>query len=207
VARQEDYVPDDLEDLEQIMASIYYANLSVFQSVPDSWAIDQLFPIMPIHRLDREPTQRGILADLTCDSDGKIAQFIDLRGDVKSVLELHPLEYKNGKHSPEPYYLGMFLVGAYQEIMGNLHNLFGDTNVVHIQMSPKGYDIEYLVKGDTITEVLSYVQYSAEDLLERIRLRCEQALQENRMTVEESQLLLQDYERSLRRYTYLVGGD
>jgi len=95
--------------------------------------------------------------DLTCDSDGKIAQFIDLRGDVKSVLELHPLEYKNGKHSPEPYYLGMFLVGAYQEIMGNLHNLFGDTNVVHIQMSPKGYDIEYLVKGDTITEVLSYV--------------------------------------------------
>ncbi|MCZ8191290.1 MAG: biosynthetic arginine decarboxylase [Microcystis sp. LE19-338.1B] len=207
VARQEDYVPDDLEDLEQIMASIYYANLSVFQSVPDSWAIDQLFPIMPIHRLDREPTQRGILADLTCDSDGKIAQFIDLRGDVKSVLELHPLEYKNGKHSPEPYYLGMFLVGAYQEIMGNLHNLFGDTNVVHIQMSPKGYDIEYLVKGDTITEVLGYVQYSAEDLLERIRLRCEQALQENRMTVEESQLLLQDYERSLRRYTYLVGGD
>jgi len=195
------------QDLEQIMASIYYANLSVFQSVPDSWAIDQLFPIMPIHRLDREPTQRGILADLTCDSDGKIAQFIDLRGDVKSVLELHPLEYKNGKHSPEPYYLGMFLVGAYQEIMGNLHNLFGDTNVVHIQMSPKGYDIEYLVKGDTITEVLGYVQYSAEDLLERIRLRCEQALQENRMTVEESQLLLQDYERSLRRYTYLVGGD
>jgi arginine decarboxylase len=207
VARQQDYVPDDLEDLEEIMASIYYANLSVFQSVPDSWAIDQLFPIMPIHRLDQEPTQRGILADLTCDSDGKISQFIDLRGDVKSVLELHPLEYKNGKHSPEPYYLGMFLVGAYQEIMGNLHNLFGDTNVVHIQMSPKGYDIEYLVKGDTITEVLGYVQYSTEDLLERIRLRCEQALQENRMTIEESQLLLQDYERSLRRYTYLVGED
>lgn len=207
VARQQDYVPDDLEDLEQIMASIYYANLSVFQSVPDSWAIDQLFPIMPIHRLDQEPTQRGILADLTCDSDGKISQFIDLRGDVKSVLELHPLEYKNGKHSPEPYYLGMFLVGSYQEIMGNLHNLFGDTNVVHIQMNPKGYDIEYLVKGDTITEVLGYVQYSDEDLLEKIRIRCEQALQENRMTIEESQLLLQDYERSLRRYTYLVGED
>jgi arginine decarboxylase len=101
----------------------------------------------------------------------------------------------------------MFLVGAYQEIMGNLHNLFGDTNVVHIQMNPKGYDIEYLVKGDTITEVLGYVQYSDEDLLEKIRIRCEQALQENRMTIEESQLLLQDYERSLRRYTYLVGED
>lgn len=207
VARQQEYVPDDLEDLEKIMASIYYANLSVFQSVPDAWAIDQLFPILPIHRLDTEPTRRGILADLTCDSDGKIDRFIDLRGDVKSVLELHPLEYKEGKTSPEPYYLGMFLVGAYQEIMGNLHNLFGDTNVVHIQMSPKGYDIEYLVKGDTITEVLGYVQYSAEDLLEKIRRRTEQALQENRITIEESQLLLQDYERSLRRYTYLVGGE
>jgi arginine decarboxylase len=206
VARQQEYVPDDLEDLEKIMASIYYANLSVFQSVPDAWAIDQLFPILPIHRLDEEPTRRGILADLTCDSDGKIDQFIDLRGETKSVLELHPLEYQD-KHSPEPYYLGMFLVGAYQEIMGNLHNLFGDTNVVHIQMSPKGYDIEYLVKGDTITEVLGYVQYDAEDLLEKIRRRTEQALQENRITIEESQKLLQDYERSLRRYTYLVGED
>lgn len=203
VARQQDYVPDDLEDLEQIMASIYYANLSVFQSVPDAWAIDQLFPILPIHRLDEEPTRRGVLADLTCDSDGKIDRFIDLRGETKSVLELHPLEYK-GATSPEPYYLGMFLVGAYQEIMGNLHNLFGDTNVVHIQMSPKGYDIEYLVKGDTIAEVLGYVQYNPEDLLEKIRRRTELALQEKRITIEESRRLLQDYENSLRRYTYLV---
>jgi arginine decarboxylase len=209
IARRQEYVPDDLEDLEKIMASIYYVNLSVFQSAPDSWAIDQLFPIMPIHRLNEEPTQRGILADLTCDSDGKIDQFIDLR-DVKSVLELHPLkplEKQNSdrQKSHEPYYLGMFLVGAYQEIMGNLHNLFGDTNVVHIQMSPKGYQIEYLVKGDTITEVLSYVQYKAEDLLENLRRRTEQALQENRITLKESQLLLNDYERSLSRYTYLVG--
>lgn len=209
IARRQEYVPDDLEDLEKIMASIYYVNLSVFQSAPDSWAIDQLFPIMPIHRLNEEPTQRGILADLTCDSDGKIDQFIDLR-DVKSVLELHPLKplekpNSDRQKSHEPYYLGMFLVGAYQEIMGNLHNLFGDTNVVHIQMSPKGYQIEYLVKGDTITEVLSYVQYKAEDLLENIRRRTEQALQENRITLKESQLLLNDYERSLSRYTYLVG--
>ncbi|MBD2021207.1 biosynthetic arginine decarboxylase, partial [Leptolyngbya sp. FACHB-36] len=123
IARQQEYVPDDLEDLEKIMASIYYINLSVFQSAPDSWAIDQLFPIMPIHRLDEEPTKRGTLADLTCDSDGKIDQFIDLR-DVKHVLELHPLKPE------EPYYLGMFLNGAYQEIMGNLHNLFGDTNAI-----------------------------------------------------------------------------
>jgi arginine decarboxylase len=205
IIRYQDYVPDDLEDLEKSMASIYYANLSVFQSAPDSWAIDQLFPILPIHRLDEEPTQRAILADLTCDSDGKIDQFIDLR-DVKSVLELHPLQAKN--HLPaasqEPYYLGMFLVGAYQEIMGNLHNLFGDTNVVHIQMSPQGYQIEYLVKGDTISEVLGYVQYDAEDLLEKIRRRTEQALQEHRITLEESQRLLQDYECSLRKYTYLL---
>jgi arginine decarboxylase len=198
LARQQDYVPDDLEDLEKIMASIYYINLSVFQSAPDAWAIDQLFPIMPIHRLKEEPTQRGILADLTCDSDGKIDQFIDLR-DVKPVLELHPLRDR------QPYYLGMFLVGAYQEIMGNLHNLFGDINVVHIQMTPKGYKIQHFVKGDTIAEVLGYVQYNPEDLLENIRRRTEQALQDKRITLEEAQLLLRDYEQSLASYTYLVG--
>jgi arginine decarboxylase len=229
IARTQDYVPDDLEDLEKIMTSIYYVNLSVFQSVPDSWAIDQLFPIMPIHRLNEEPTRRGILADLTCDSDGKIDQFIDLR-DVKSVLELHPLrEVETGSrgegeqerissqftHSPnpkskiqnlkskEPYYMGLFLAGAYQEIMGNLHNLFGDTNAVHIKLTPRGYEIEHVVKGDTVTEVLGYVQYDAEDLVESVRRRTEQALRENRITLEESQRLLQNYEQSLGSYTYL----
>jgi arginine decarboxylase len=197
IARQQEYVPDDLEDLEKIMASIYYINLSVFQSAPDSWAIDQLFPIMPIHRLDEEPTKRGTLADLTCDSDGKIDQFIDLR-DVKHVLELHPLK------PDEPYYLGMFLNGAYQEIMGNLHNLFGDTNAIHIHLTPKGYQIEHVVKGDTMKEVLGYVQYDSEDLVESIRQQTEQALQEKRITIQESQLLLQNYERSLSRYTYLT---
>ncbi|MFM7560219.1 biosynthetic arginine decarboxylase [Cylindrospermopsis raciborskii] len=196
ITRQQEYVPDELEDLEKIMASIYYINLSVFQSAPDCWAIDQLFPIMPIHRLDEEPTQRGILADLTCDSDGKIDRFIDLR-DVKSVLELH-------KFNPDkPYYLGMFLNGAYQEIMGNLHHLFGDTNAVHIQLTPKGYQIEHVVKGDTMSEVVSYVQYDSEDMVENIRQRCEQALLEDRITLSESQRLLQTYEQSLRRYTYL----
>ncbi|MFM7426248.1 MAG: biosynthetic arginine decarboxylase, partial [Elainella sp.] len=217
IVRQQDYVPDDLEDLEKIMASIYYVNLSVFQSAPDSWAIDQLFPIMPIHRLDEEPTRRATLADLTCDSDGKIDQFIDLR-DVKYVLELHPLKPRqpappdqrsvslptaesNSTH--EPYYLGMFLNGAYQEIMGNLHNLFGDTNAIHIKLTPKGYQIEHVVKGDTMTEVLGYVQYDSEDLIENIRRRAEQALQENQITLQEAQLLLQNYEHSLSRYTYL----
>lgn len=197
LTREEDYVPDELEDLEKIMASIYYVNMSVFQSAPDCWAIDQLFPIMPIHRLVEEPTERAILADLTCDSDGKIDRFIDLR-DVKSVLELHSLK------SDEPYYLGMFLNGAYQEIMGSLHNLFGDTNAVHIKLTPKGYQIEHVVKGDTMKEVLGYVQYDVEDLVEKIRRRSEQALQEKRITLQESQLLLQNYERSLSRYTYLV---
>ena len=196
IARQQDYVPDDLEDLEKIMASIYYINLSVFQSAPDSWAINQLFPIMPIHRLDEEPTQRGILADLTCDSDGKIDQFIDLR-DVKSVLELHKV--KPG----EPYYLALFLGGAYQEIMGNLHNLFGDANAVHIQLTPSGYKIEHVVKGDTMKEVLSYVQYDAESLVESIRRQTEQALQLKQISLSEAQLLLQNYERSLGCYTYL----
>lgn len=196
IARQKEYVSDDLEDLEKVMASIYYINLSVFQSVPDSWAINQLFPIMPINRLDEEPTQRGTLADLTCDSDGKIDQFIDLR-DVKSVLELHTL--KPG----EPYYLALFLGGAYQEIMGNLHNLFGDVNAVHIQLTPSGYHIEHVVKGDTMKEVLSYVQYDAESLIESIRRQTEEALQQNKITLSESQLLLQNYERSLSQYTYL----
>ncbi|WP_377475756.1 MAG: biosynthetic arginine decarboxylase [Microcoleus anatoxicus] len=196
IAREKKYVSDDLEDLEKVMASIYYINLSVFQSVPDSWAINQLFPIMPIHRLDEEPTQRGTLADLTCDSDGKIDQFIDLR-DVKSVLELHPM--KPG----QPYYLALFLGGAYQEIMGNLHNLFGDANAVHIQLTPSGYHIEHVVKGDTMKEVLSYVQYDAESLVESIRRQTEEALQQNKITLSESQLLLQNYERSLSQYTYL----
>lgn len=223
IVRQQEYVPDDLEDLEKIMASIYYVNLSVFQSAPDSWAIDQLFPIMPIHRLDEEPTKRATLADLTCDSDGKIDQFIDLR-DVKHVLELHsliPLTPHTSPHpsgTPEantphtspstpqehqPYYLGMFLNGAYQEIMGNLHNLFGDTNAVHITLTPKGYQIDHVVKGDTMTEVLGYVQYDSEDLVESIRQQTEQAMQEKRISLQDSQLLLQNYERSLSRYTYL----
>ncbi|MBD2081931.1 biosynthetic arginine decarboxylase [Leptolyngbya sp. FACHB-17] len=196
-SRQLEYIPDDIEDLEKIMASMYYMNLSVFQSAPDSWAIDQLFPIMPIHRLNEEPTKRATLADLTCDSDGKIDQFIDLR-DVKSVLELHSL--KPG----EPYYLGMFLSGAYQEIMGNLHNLFGDTNTVHIQLTPKGYQIQHVVRGDTIKEVLGYVQYDVEDMIESVRLQTEHALEDDRITLQESQLLLQNYERSLSGYTYLL---
>lgn len=196
IIRHEPYVPDDLEGLQMSMASIYYVNLSVFQSAPDSWAIDQLFPIMPLHRLNEQPTCQGTLADLTCDSDGKITRFIDLR-DVKSLLDLHPL------NPGDPYYLGLFLGGSYQEIMGNLHNLFGDTNAVHIALTPKGYQVKQVVKGDTMADVLSYVEYDIEDLIESIRQQTESALEEGTISIAESQRLLNSYKESLNRYTYL----
>lgn len=204
---QQEYVPEDLEDLEANLASIYYANLSVFRSIPDSWSIDQLFPVLPIHRLGEEPTKRGILADLTCDSDGTIDRFIDLI-DVKTLLELHPLLQRDSDDclnsiATKPYYLGLFLIGAYQEIMGSIHNLFGSVNVVHIRLNSKGYQVEQVVRGDTILDVLRDVQYDAEDLVETIRRLTEEALQENRITLEESQWLLQNYERNLGSYTYL----
>ncbi|MFN3927853.1 MAG: biosynthetic arginine decarboxylase [Pseudanabaenaceae cyanobacterium] len=197
IARQQEYVPDDLEDLEKILAQTYYCNFSVFQSVPDSWAIDQLFPIMPIHRLNEEPTCRGTIADMTCDSDGKIDKFIDLK-DVKSVLELHPFI------PGEPYYLGLFLVGSYQEILGDLHNLFGDTDAVHIHITPNGYKVEHVIRGDSMTEVLQYVQYSREGLMENVRRETERALQAKQITLAEARLFLQNYEHSLNSYTYLT---
>ena len=190
------HVPEELENLEEVLSAVYYGNFSVFQSMPDSWAIDQLFPIMPIHRLNEEPTRRGTLADLTCDSDGRIDQFIDLQ-DVKHVLELHHL---NG----EPYYLGVFLTGAYQEILGALHNLFGDTNAVHVHVTEGGYRVEHVIKGDTMAEVLRYVQYDGEQLLDNVRRASERALQERRMTLDQARILLGHYETSLRSTTYLT---
>ena len=194
-----DRIPDDLEKLAEIMAETYYVNLSVFQSVPDAWAIGQLFPIMPIHHLDREPTVRATLADITCDSDGKIDRFINSKA-AKNFLELHSFNFT------QPYYLGMFLVGAYQEIMGNPHNLFGNTNVVQIEADSDNdnYQVESVVRGDAIAEVLSYVQYDSKDLLETMRRRVETALQNNEIGFEEAQKLLQNYARSLDSYTYLT---
>ncbi len=195
--RGAEHVPEELEDLEEILADTYFCNFSVFQSIPDSWAIDQLFPIMPIHRLDEEPDRRATLADLTCDSDGRIDQFIDLQ-DVKRVLELHA-------PNSRPYYLGVFLAGAYQEILGDLHNLFGDTNVVHVHATEGGYRLEQVIKGDTMAEVLSYVQYDAETLVDGVRRQAERALQSGQLTLEQSRLLLQTFEGSLRASTYLTG--
>ena len=195
IIRDLDYVPDDLEGLEKALADTYYGNFSVFQSAPDHWAVKQLFPILPLHRLEERPTRRGVIADLTCDSDGKIDQFIELR-DVKSVLELHA---DDGK----PYYLGVFLVGAYQEILGDLHNLFGDTNAVHIALTDGGYRIAHVVEGDSVTEVLGYVQYQKQNLVQRVREATEEALRRGLLTFEESALLIRRFDEGLSGYTYL----
>jgi arginine decarboxylase len=180
-----------------MLSDTYFCNFSVFQSMPDAWAIKQLFPLMPIHRLTEAPTRRAVLGDITCDSDGKIDQFIDLR-DVRSTLELHPY---NGE---EPYYLGAFLLGAYQEILGDLHNLLGDTNAVHVSVEDDGTpSIDSVVKGDTVTEVLAYVQYSAEKLTDRMRKDVERAVKQGRITAAEARHFLRFYETGLEGYTYL----
>lgn len=196
VVQRMDYVPEDLEVLGPMLADTYFCNFSLFQSMPDSWAVNQLFPVMPIHRLDERPERRATLADITCDSDGKIDRFIDLR-DVKNVLELHS---PNGSE----YYLAAFLMGAYQEILGDLHNLFGDTHAVHVRLSDDGRPyVETVVKGDSVREVLQYVQFSAEELLTLLRQQVEQALRRDRITVEEAGMLLHFYESGLDSYTYL----
>lgn len=194
--REMDYVPEELDGLEKSLADTYICNFSAFQSVPDFWAVQQLFPIMPIHRLGECPTRRGILADLTCDSDGKIDHFIDLK-DVKDVLELHPYDGR-------PYHVGVFLVGAYQETLGDLHNLFGDTNAVHVTVDPAGgYRIEHVVNGDTVTEVLRYVQYSSETLLTRIRRMVETSVRNGTLTLLEARTFVRKYEEGLSGYTYM----
>ncbi len=200
--RRMKFVPEELQNLERVLAAIYYCNFSVFQSVPDSWAIDQLFPVMPIHRLNEEPAVRATIADLTCDSDGVIDHFID-REDVKHVLEVH--HFTHG----EPYYLAVFLNGAYQEILGDLHNLFGDTNAVHVRLgeADDGYHVARVVKGDSVSEVLHYVQYSPEVMVEKVRQQAELALKNNQITLLQMRLLMRHYEESLGKYTYLTDED
>jgi arginine decarboxylase len=196
VVREMKEVPEELEGLERALADIYFCNFSVFQSLPDSWAIDQLFPVLPIHRLHEEPSRRGILADITCDSDGKIDHFIDRR-DVKHVLELHPV-------GDETYYLGVFLVGAYQEILGDLHNLFGDNNTLHVTLDGDGeYHIDHVLTGDSVADVLRYVSYDPQDLLANVRRFSEIALRAKRISLDESRQLLRVYEQGLSGYTYL----
>jgi arginine decarboxylase len=193
---QMDDVPEDLQALDDAMADTYFCNFSLFQSIPDSWAIKQLFPVMPIHHLNRAPSHHAVLGDITCDSDGKIDSFIDRR-DVKKTLPLHTV---NG----EPYYLGVFLVGAYQEILGDLHNLFGVTHAVHVSLDAQGNVVlDAVIKGDTVREVLDYVEFDAEVLVRKLRRDVELAVREGRMSYEESGRLLEFYEEGLGGYTYL----
>jgi len=192
--------PSALKDVDLALASIYYCNMSVFQSLPDAWAIGHLFPIMPVHRLDEMPTEQAILADITCDSDGKLDSFIDIHG-VKRVLELHETR------SCEPYYLGAFLVGAYQETLGDLHNLFGDTNVVSVRINEDGtYDFIRELEGDSVADVLSYVEFEPKQVLENFRKVAEQGVREGKISPQERFMIMRAYERGLRGYTYLNAG-
>ena len=198
--RELEHIPDDLVNLERDLADTYFINASIFQSAPDSWAIGQLFPILPLQRLDEEPTRRALLADLTCDSDGKINRFVGLEGP-REVLAVHPLD------PDRPYYLGIFLVGAYQEILGDMHNLFGDTNVVHVDIDESGRPrVSHVQRGDRVQDVLGYVEYHEEDLLRGLRRSVEDALEAGRITYEESAQFWACYEAGLRGSTYLSRG-
>ncbi len=190
-------IPKELNNLHESLAEVYYANLSVFRSAPDTWAIDQLFPIMPIHRLDEEPTKLGSFADLTCDSDGKISSFID-NGNIKSLLELHKI------HPGEDYFIGLFLGGAYQEVMGNLHNLFGSTNAVNIRLTSRGkYKLDHVIRSNTKSDVLKAMDHDPEELLERLRIATETAIQKDKLKIIDAQRLMDHIEHSLRQSTYL----
>jgi len=196
LARQDrDAYEEIIGELEAVLVDRYFCNFSLFQSLPDSWAIDQLFPIMPVHRLDEEPDRRGTLQDVTCDSDGKIDRFVGGRNGRPSV-ELH--EFRDG----EDYVLGIFLTGAYQEILGDLHNLFGDTNAVHIKLTDRGYEITDLVHGDTVSEVLKYVQFDASNLLATFRRKVGAA---KALSRQEANTFIAEYVAGLEGYTYLEG--
>ena len=198
------YIPEEIQKLEDSLGDQYLCNFSVFQSLLDHWALGQLFPIMPVSRLNERPTREGTLVDITCDSDGAINKFIDLR-DVRDTLPMHPL-IANGDGKPEPYYLGFFLMGAYQDIMGDLHNLFGRVNEVHVFLEPDeptGYYIEEIIEGATVIHSLTAVQYDENELKRQMKAQMDEAIKSDRMKPSEAMRLLDDYERGLKAYTYL----
>ena len=196
LAKSMKHVPDELRNLDKLLADKYFCNFSLFQSLPDSWAIDQLFPILPIQRLDERPTRNATLQDITCDSDGKITNFVTSR-NISHVLPLHAL--KKG----EPYYLGVFLVGAYQEILGDLHNLFGDTNAVHISVKNGKYNIDQIIDGETVDEVLDYVQYRPKKLVRQLETWVAKSVKLGKISLEEGKEFLNNYRSGLYGYTYL----
>lgn len=190
------HVPDELRSLDKLLADKYFCNFSLFQSLPDSWAIDQLFPIMPIQRLNERPTRKSTIQDITCDSDGKITNYVS-DGHVSNVIPLHALK-KN-----EPYYLGVFLVGAYQEILGDMHNLFGDTNAAHISVKDGKYRIDQIFDGETVEEVLEYVQYNPKKLVRQLEQWVTKSVKTGKISVEEGKEFLSNYRSGLYGYTYL----
>ena len=190
------HAPDEFRGLSKLLADKYFCNFSLFQSLPDSWAIDQIFPIMPIQRLDEKPDRSATLQDITCDSDGKIANFISTR-NVAHYLPVHSLK------KTEPYYVAGFLVGAYQEILGDMHNLFGDTNAVHVSVNEKGYNIEQIIDGETVAEVLDYVQYNPKKLVRTLETWVTKSVKEGKISLEEGKEFLSNYRSGLYGYTYL----
>jgi arginine decarboxylase len=202
--RGQAYIPEEIRKLEDSLGDQYLCNFSVFQSLLDHWALGQLFPIMPVNRLNQRPTKEATLVDITCDSDGQINKFIDLR-DVRDTLPLHDIA---GNGAPaEPYYLGFFLMGAYQDIMGDLHNLFGRVNEVHVFMDPDeacGYYVEEIIEGNTIVQALGAVQYDENELKRQMKTQIDEAIKSDRLKPSEGMRLLDEYERGLREYTYLT---
>ena len=190
------HIPDELRSLDKLLADKYFCNFSLFQSLPDSWAIDQLFPIVPIQRLNERPTRKSTLQDITCDSDGKITNYVS-DGHVSNVISLHALK-KN-----EPYYLGVFLVGAYQEILGDMHNLFGDTNAAHISVKDGKYKIDQIFDGETVEEVLEYVQYNPKKLVRQLEQWVTKSVRQGKISIEEGKEFLSNYRSGLYGYTYL----
>jgi arginine decarboxylase len=202
--RGQAYIPEEIRKLEDSLADQYMCNFSVFQSLLDHWALGQLFPIVPIGRLNERPTREATLVDITCDSDGQVNKFIDLK-DVRDTLPLHPL-ITNGGGLPDPYHLGFFLMGAYQDIMGDLHNLFGRVNEVHVFLDPDepaGYYVEEIIEGTTIVQALDSVQYDEKDLKRQMKAQFDEAIKSDRLKPSEAMRLLDDYERGLKEYTYL----
>ena len=203
--RDQSYVPEEIRKLEDSLGDQYLCNFSVFQSLLDHWALGQLFPIMPISRLTERPTKEVTLVDITCDSDGQINKFIDLR-DVRDTLPLHAFQ-QNAAGIQETYHLGFFLMGAYQDIMGDLHNLFGRVNEVHVFLDPDesaGYYIEEIIEGNTIAQALAAVQYDENELKRRMKAQIDAAIKSDKLKPSEAMRLLDDYERGLRDYTYLA---
>ena len=190
------HAPDEFRNLDKLLADKYFCNFSLFQSLPDSWAIDQIFPIMPIQRLDERPDRTATLQDITCDSDGKIANFVSTR-NVSHDLPVHTIKAK------ESYYIGVFLVGAYQEILGDMHNLFGDTNAVHVTVNEKGYTIDQVIDGETVAEALDYVQYSPKKLVRTLETWVTKSVKEGKISLEEGKEFLANYRSGLYGYTYL----